>query len=87
MITPREATIKTSQIIKDMKAVDINVSSTIVVEDMEVDDNFMEIATINHDNPSSALHATKKAIAMQTVHRRIELIWSFVLAVVWAITQ
>ena len=74
MRTPREAMIKMSQIIKDMKAVDMSVSSTTVMEDMEVEDDFLEIATINHDGPSSALHATNKAIAMQSIHARIELI-------------
>ena len=73
-ITPSKAMIKTSQIIKDMKAVDMSADSTPVVEDMEVEDNFLEIVTIDHDDPSSALHAIKKAIAMQTIHTRIELI-------------
>ena len=49
-------------------------SSTTFGEDMEVEDDFLEIATIDHDGPSNALHATKKAIDMQTVHTRIELI-------------
>ena len=79
--------IKMSQIIKDMKAVDMSIDSTSVVEDMEVEDDFLEIATINHVGPSSALHATNKDIAMQTVHTRLELISSFVLAVVWVITH
>ena len=56
--------IKINQIIKDMKAVDMSIGSTTVVEDMEVEDDFLEIMTINHDSPSSVLHATKKAIAM-----------------------
>ena len=56
--------IKTSQIIKYMKAIDMSASSTTTVEDMEVEDYFMEIMTIDHDGPSSALHATKKAIDM-----------------------
>ena len=56
--------IKMSQIIKDMKVVDMSTGPTTVMEDMEVEDDFFEIATIDHDVPSSALHATKKAIAM-----------------------
>ena len=63
--------IKTSQIIKDMKAVNMSVGLTTVVEDMEVEDGFLEIVTIDHDDPSSALHATQKDIAIQTVHMRI----------------
>ena len=66
--------IKMIQTIKDMKVVDMSVVSTTIVEDMEVEDDFLEITTIDHDSPSSALHDTKKAIAMQTVHTRIELI-------------
>ena len=60
--------IKMSQIIKNIKAVDMSISSTTIMEDMEVEDDFLEIATINHVGPSSALHVTKKAIDMQTVH-------------------
>ena len=66
--------IKTIQIIKDMKAVDMSVGSTTVVQGLEVEDNFLEIVTIDHDDPSSALHGTKKDIITQTVHTRIELI-------------
>ena len=56
--------IKMSQIIKYMKAIDMRISSTTIMEDMEVKDDFLEIVTINNNNPSSALHATKKAIDM-----------------------
>ena len=73
-ITPSELMIKMSQIIKDMKAINMSVGSTTIVEDMEVEEDFLEITTINHVGPSNALHATKKAIDMQTVHTRIELI-------------
>ena len=41
MITPREAMIKMSETIKDMKAIDMSVGSTTVVEDMEVKDDFL----------------------------------------------
>ena len=64
MITPREEMIKTSEIIKYMKAIDMSVGSTTVVEDVEVDNDFLEITTIDHDDPSSDLHATNKAIVM-----------------------
>ena len=66
--------IKTSQIIKDMKAVDMSAGSTTIMEDMEVEDDFLEIVTIDHDDPSNALHDTKKDIAMQTAHTRTDLI-------------
>ena len=56
MITPSESMIKTSQIIKDMKVVNMSTGLTTVVEDMEVEDDFLEITTINHNDPSSALH-------------------------------
>ena len=72
MITTSEAMIKTSRIIKYMKVVDMSVGSTIVVEDMEVEVDSLEIATIDHIGPSSALHATKKVMDMQTAHIRIE---------------
>ena len=57
-----------------MKVIDTSSGLTIVVEDLEVEDDFLEIVTIDHDNPSSALHVIKKDTAMQTVHTRIELI-------------
>ena len=71
MITPSESMIKTSQIIKDMRAVDMSVGSTTVMEDMEVKDDFWEITTIDHDDPSSALHVINKDTTTQTVHTRI----------------
>ena len=51
----------------------MSVGSTIVMEVLEVEDDFLEIMTIDHDDPSSALHATKKVIDMQTAHTRTEL--------------
>ena len=66
--------IKTNQIIKDMKAIDTSAGSTIIVVDLEVEDDFLEIMTIDHDDPFSDLHATKKDISMLTSHTRIELI-------------
>ena len=79
--------IKMNQIIKYMKAVDMSAGSTTIMEGLEVEDDFLEIVTIDHDDPSSALHATKKDIAMLIFHTRIELISIFALAVVWAITH
>ena len=64
--------IKMSRIIKDMKVVDMSIGSTTVMGDMEVEDDSMEITTIDHDEPSIALHITKRDIDMQTVHTRIE---------------
>ena len=55
-----------------MKVVDMRASLWTVVEDVEVKNDFLEIETINDIGPSCALHATKKAIDMQTVHTRIE---------------
>ena len=74
MITFQGKIKKMSQIIKDMKAADMSAGSTTVMEDLEVEDDFLEIATIDHDDPSSALHVIKKYTVMQTVHTRIELI-------------
>ena len=74
IITFQGVMIKMSGIIKDMKDVDMSTGSTTIMEDMEVEDDFLEITTIDHDNPSSALHVTKRDIAMQTVHTRIEWI-------------
>ena len=74
MITFQGTMIKMNQIIKDMKDVDMSSGSTTVMEDMEVEGDFLEIATIDHDDPSSALHVIKKDTATQTIHTRIELI-------------
>ena len=62
--------IKTSQIIKDMKAVDMSAGSTTIMEDMEIEDDFLEITTIDHVSPSSVSHAMKKVIDMQIAHKR-----------------
>ena len=56
----------TYQAINDMKAVDMDVDSTIVVEDS------LEIMTIDHEDQSNVLHAIKKDTGMQTVHIKIE---------------
>ena len=48
--------IKTSRIIKYTKVVDTCIDSTIIVEDLEFEDDFLEIMTIDQDDPSSALH-------------------------------
>ena len=65
--------IKMNQIIKDMKAVDMSISSTTIMEDLEVEDDLLEIMKIYHDDPSSALHVIKDT-STQTIHARIELI-------------
>ena len=74
MSTSQEVIIKMSQIIKDMKAVGTSASLTIVMEDLEVKDNFLEIVKTDHDDPSSASHVINKDTTTQTVHTRIELI-------------
>ena len=51
----------------------MSTSSTTIVEEMEVEVDCLGIATIDHVDPSSVLHAIKKVIDMQTVHTRIEL--------------
>ena len=63
-----------NQIIKDMKAVDMSTSSKTVVEDLEVENDFLKIVTIDHDGPSNTLHVINKDTAMQTVHTKIEAI-------------
>ena len=73
-ITTSEAMIKTNQIIKYMKAIDMSTGSTTIVEDMEVEVNSMGITTTNHVGPSSDSYATKKVINMQTSHRKTESI-------------
>ena len=64
---------KTYQTIDNMKAPDTNVDSTIVVEDLEVEDDSLEIVTIDHDDQSNVSHAIKKDIGMWTVHIKTEL--------------
>ena len=66
--------IKMSQIIKDTKDIDMSAGSTTVVRDMDVGDDSLEIMTIDHDDPYSGLHVTKRDINMQNIHTTIELI-------------
>ena len=56
-----------NQVTNAMKVEDTSVGLIIIMEDLEVEVDSMEIETIDHDDPSSALHAIKKAIDMQTV--------------------
>ena len=56
-----------------MKFEDTSAGMTIDMEDLEVEANSMEIRAIDHDDPSSVLHAIKKATDMQTVRINIEL--------------
>ena len=74
MIIFQEVMRKMSRLIKDMKAIDMSVGSTIVMEVLEVEDDFLEIVTIDHEDPSSALHVIKKDTATQNLHTRIEMI-------------
>ena len=47
-----------------MKAIDMSTSSITIMEDMEVEVDSLEIATIDHVDPSNALHAKNKVIDM-----------------------
>ena len=58
---------KMNQAINNMKVVDTSVDSTTVVEDLEVEDDSLEIVTINHDDQSNVLHPIKKDSGMQYV--------------------
>ena len=61
---------KMTRIIKDMKVIEMNAASTTDVEDMEVEVDSLGIMTTDHVGPSSASHAIKKVINMQTAHTR-----------------
>ena len=41
---------KTNQTIENTKAIDMIVVSTTIMEDLEVEDDSLEIMTINHDD-------------------------------------
>ena len=55
------------QTIDNMKVVDTSVDSTTVVEDLEVEDDSMEIVTINHDDQYNVLHPIKNDSGMKYV--------------------
>ena len=55
-----------------MKAVDTNAGSTTVMEDLEVEDDNLEIVTIDHDGQFNVLHAIKEDTDMRTVHIKTE---------------
>ena len=61
---------KMNRIIKGMKVIDMSTGSTTIVEDMEVEVDSLGIATTDHVDPSSVLHAIKKVTDMQTTHTR-----------------
>ena len=54
-----------------MKFEDTSVDMTIVMEDLEVEADSMEIGIIYHNNPSSVLHAIKKAMTNHTIRIKI----------------
>ena len=56
-----------NQAIDNMKVVDTSVDSTTVVEDLEVEDDSLEIVTINHDDQYNVLHPIKNDSGMQYV--------------------
>ena len=62
--------LKMNRIIKDTKAIDMSVGLTTVVEDMEVEVDYLGIVTTDHIGPYNVSHATKKVIDMQTTHTR-----------------
>ena len=86
-ITISEAMLKMNRIIKEMKAIDMSVGSTTIVEDMQFEVDSLGIRTTDHIVPSNVSHATKKVIDMQTTHTRTEPIQNFVLAVESGITH
>ena len=51
---------KMTKIIKDMKVVDMNATSTTNMEDMEVEVDSMGIKTTDHVGPSNVSHVTRK---------------------------
>ena len=64
---------KMYQTIDNMKAADTNANSTTVVEDLEAEDVYMEIMTIDHDDRFNASHAIKKDIDMRIFHTKTKL--------------
>ena len=62
--------LKTNNIIKDTKAIDMSVGSTTVVEDIEVKVDSLGITTTDHISPSIVSRATKKVTDMKTIHTR-----------------
>ena len=60
---------------------DTSAGMTIDMEAMEVEVDSLEIETIDHVDPSNALHAIRRDIGMQTVHIKTELTSNFVLIV------
>ena len=57
-----ETMLKMNRIIKGTEFIDMSISSTIDVEDMEVEVDSLGIATTDHIVPSSVSHAIKKVI-------------------------
>ena len=55
-----------------MKAEDTNVSSTTIMENLEIEGDSLEIVTIDHDDRFNASDAIKKDTSMQTVHIKTE---------------
>ena len=56
-----------NQAIDNMKVVDTSIDSTTVVEDLEVEEDSLEIVTINHDDQYNVLHPIKNDSGMQYV--------------------
>ena len=62
-----------NKIIKGTMVVDMSVSSTTDVEDMEVEVDSLGIETTENVGPSNVSPVTRKDTDMQTVHTRTEL--------------
>ena len=62
---------KMNKITNAMKVKDTSTDMTIVVEDLEDEADSMEIGAIDHNDPSSVLHAIKKATDTQNVRIKI----------------
>ena len=56
-----------------MKVIDTSSGLTIIMEDLEVEDDFLEIMTIDHDGQFNVLHAIKKDTDMRDVHIKTKL--------------
>ena len=60
------------QTIEKIKATDVNPDSTTIVEDLEVEDDSLEIMTIDHDDQFNTSDAIKKDTDMWIAHTKTE---------------
>ena len=79
--------IRINKVTKDTKSDDMRFGTIIIiVGDMQVEADSSKIRKSGHEDQSSATHALKKVIDMQTVHTKIKPISSFVPVMVLVIT-